>query len=385
MQRYGIAFAVLLAVAIFLLPRDVRADQPGAHTVNVAVLGLDSEEAEDNAIALTNALRSRLIAADGWSLIESTQSLGMLTAALRCPPRPPVDCQQKIADQLKVDRYIWGFVLKGPQQGQVTAEVHLYQKNKPDTMVRESYADNLKDGQDDKGLGKIAQRILDRLGGSAMGTVVVKAGDLTGEVIVDGTKRIPLTSGTARFELGASGHSIEISAPGRPTTKRNVVVAAGRETVIDVSDQTATTPPGEGAEPGKPFPVRKVLAGAAALAGVALGVVSVIEYGKYNDAVDAGDRDKASVPEGVKPCEREVEFQQFCNDDKNAKKHSTVAWITAGGGLVLIGTGVVLWLTDSSSSDRSTTTGVAKPPKPKTRLAPTFGAGSGGLMLTGTF
>jgi hypothetical protein len=52
-------------------------------------------------------------AAPGWSLTETTQSLGMLTAALRCPARPTLECQAKIGEQLKAERYIWGLLAKG--------------------------------------------------------------------------------------------------------------------------------------------------------------------------------------------------------------------------------------------------------------------------------
>jgi hypothetical protein len=272
--------------------------------------------------------------------------------------------------------------------GQVTAEIHFYQKGKPDTVIRESYADNLKDPQDDKGLGKIAARVLDRLGGSAMGTVVVKAGDLSGEVIVDGEKHVPLASGSAKLELGAGGHSIEISSPGTPTTKRNILVTAGRETVLDITEQTA--PPPASAEPGKPFPIKKVLAGVAVVAGIALEVVTIIEIGKYNDAIDAGNRDKAGVVDakgnGLTPeqaCNDPSVPPAFCTDDKNAKTHSRTAWITGIGGGVLIGTGVVLWLWDMGSSEKSSTSGARAPTKP--RLTPTVGAGSGGFVLSGSF
>ena len=71
---------------------------------------------------------ARASATRGWSLVETTQSLGMLTAALRCPGKPiPADCEQRISDTLKTDRFIFGCVSKGPQD-QVTAEVHLFQK-----------------------------------------------------------------------------------------------------------------------------------------------------------------------------------------------------------------------------------------------------------------
>lgn len=374
-----VALALLLAVVTLIVGRPARADAPGAHTVAVAVLALDSEDAEEQADALTGGLRSRIRNAPGWSLVETTQSLGMLTAALRCPARPNADCQQKIAEQIKVERYLWGFVQKGPQQGQVTAEIHFYQRNKPDTVIKESYADNLKDPQDDKGLGKIAQRVLERLGGSAMGTVVVKASGLEGEVIVDGEKHVPLAQGAARIDLGAGGHSIEIASPGTPTTKRNILVTAGRETVVDVGEPQGAQPQPQPEAPSKPFPTMKLLAGVAVVAGIALEVVTVLEYGKYKDALDAGDRDKASVPAGQAPCQDAVQFKQFCDDDNNAKDHSRLAIITGIGGAVLIGGGVALWFIDSSGDKASVNTGK------KTRVTPIVGAGTGGLVLSGSF
>ena len=207
LARLFSTFVVAASVLIgLLLPRSARADQPGAHTVPVAVLAFDSEDAEEQADALTGALRSRIRAAQGWSLIETTQSLGMMTAAFKCPAHPTPECQQKIAEQIKAERYIFGFVAKGPS-GQVTAEIHLYQKGKADTVLKEVYADNLKDSNDDT-LRKIAARIVERLGGTAVGVIVVRSSDQAGEVVVDGEKHVPLERGAARIELAAGGHSV---------------------------------------------------------------------------------------------------------------------------------------------------------------------------------
>ena len=76
---------VLVAASLLLsLGRLARADQAGAHTFPVAVLSFESDDAEDQADALTGALRSKIRSSQGWSLNETTQSLGMLTAALKC-------------------------------------------------------------------------------------------------------------------------------------------------------------------------------------------------------------------------------------------------------------------------------------------------------------
>ncbi len=376
MGRRWLGFVLLLVVACLasLAPRVARADQPGAHTVAVAVLALDSEDAEQQADALTGALRSRIRNAPGWSLVDASQTLGMLTAALRCPSRPPPECQQKIADTVKVDRYVWGFVSKGPTQGQVTAEIHFFQKGKPDTVVKESYADNLVDPNDDKGIGKVAARIVEKLGGSAMGIVVVHAGDSAGEVVVDGDNRVPLQAGQARIELGAGGHAIEVTSSSGAPIKRNILVTAGKETVVEMEPSAPAKPE----EPSSPFPTRKVIAGGLVVAGIVLGVVSVLELGAYNKAIDRGNNDKSSVPSGQKPCD-DPQYPDFCNADKDAKSASTVAWVTATLGVVAIGGGVVLWVTDPGSSDKPAAA------KRKTRLVPTAGPGSGGLLLTGSF
>ncbi|MGC8000945.1 hypothetical protein, partial [Salmonella enterica] len=83
--------------------------------------------------------------------------------------------------------------------------------------------------------------------GTAVGTIVVRMGSENGEVIVDGEKRVPLEKGTARLDLSPGGHSVEVAVPGQGPQKRNVLVTAGKETVVDLA--LANTGPGEPAKP----------------------------------------------------------------------------------------------------------------------------------------
>lgn len=378
-----VLFAVIALMVVVVGPRVARADQGGGHTVPVAVLSFDSEDAEDQADAFTGALRSRIRAAQGWSLIETAQSLGMLTAALKCPSRPPPDCQQRIGEQIKAERYIWGYVMKGPQPGQVTAEIHLYQRGKPDTVIKENYADNLKDQNDDT-LRKIAARVLDRLGGQAVGVVVVRGpSDMNGEVIIDGDKKVPLTSGNARLELAPGSHAIEVvPATGAPPTKRTILATAGKETVVDIAGPATTNP--EPTEPEKPFPMRKVVGGVMLAGGIGLGVLAVQQFLFWNELQDRGDEYAKVVPKDEAPCEGSNEH--FCNTDKRARTASAVSLAAGSVGVVLIGAGVYFaFLSGDSSSERPSTAAKNTPPKPKTRFAPTFGATGGGLSLSGTF
>jgi hypothetical protein len=381
--------ALVVTLAVVLLPRSGRADPSTAHTVSVAVLAIDSDDAEEQADALTGALRSRIRASQGWSLIETSQSLGMLTAALRCPTKPiPADCEQRIAEQVKSDRYIFGYVTKGPQGGQVSAEIHLYQKSKPDTVIRESYADNLKDQNDDM-LRKIAQRVLERLGGNAVGTIAVRMGSENGEVIVDGDKRVPLQSGAAHLELSPGSHSVEVAAVGQPSQKRNVLVTAGKETVIDLALATPTTEP---PKPEKPFPVKKVIGAAAMAVGIGLGVFAVERLMKYDDLKDQLATEYPSnkfVNTGgseVDACQARLAStnkidESACKLSEDAKSASTVGIVTAiGGGVFLVG-GAYLFFLSGDSDAKSSTSGKARAP----RITPTLGFGSGGLSVSGSF
>ena len=382
MVRRGFAlflFPLLLVIGALGLPRVAHADAPGAHTVPVAVLAFDSEDSEEQADAITGAVRSRIRNAPGWSIIDTTQSLGMLTAAMKCPSRPPPECQQKIAEQIKAERYIWGFVVKGPTQGQVTAEIHLYQKGKPDTVLKESYADNLKEGTDDT-LKKIATRIVERLGGTAVGVVVVRAADQTGEVIVDGDKRVPLKDGTARIELAAGGHSIEIATTLGTPIKRNVLVTAGRDTVVELTPAAGVTEPPTEAAKSK---TRKIIAGITMGVGAVLATVAVIQLASYLSLQEDGKDRAQFVPKGVS-C-KDYESLGKCGEiDRDSKTASGLAIGFGGAAAVAIGVGAYLFFTDPGSSQGSGPAASA-PPKPKTRIVPTASASSGGLVVLGSF
>ncbi|MDB4946019.1 MAG: hypothetical protein JWP97_5553 [Labilithrix sp.] len=372
--------SILSVLCVAFFPRAARADQPGAHTVPVAVLAFDSDDSEDQAEAITGAIRSRVRAAQGWSLIETNQSLGMLTAAFKCPTRPTPECQQKIADQIKAERYIYGYVTKGPLANQVTAEVHLFQRGKPEApIIKEPYADNLRDPNDDT-LRKIAARIVERLGGASLGVIVVRSSEPTGEVIVDGEKHVPLDKGAARIELSAGSHSVELSVVGGAGSRRNVLVVAGRDTVVELTATAAPTrTPGTTAETRGNG--RKVAGGVTMGAGVVLGAVAVIELVRYLGLQDDGDAraaelDKNNPQDGTKECR---EYDPRCKQiNRDSKVASGLAIGLGAGGAVAVGVGAYLFFTDPGGSEKATA-------RNKTRLVPSVGPGSGTLTVLGTF
>jgi hypothetical protein len=153
------ALVALVTIVLHCSSARAQASKPQ----DLHVLEIDSEDADDQAEALTGGLRSRVRSTPGWVLPETSQSLRMLTAALRCPQRPDAACLVRIGDHLKADRFVWGTLSKAAGH-QVTADMHLWTRGKPDVAIHETYSDNLKDQNDDT-LRKIATRILDRLAG----------------------------------------------------------------------------------------------------------------------------------------------------------------------------------------------------------------------------
>lgn len=375
MARRRRLFLLLLTSVLwgFFLPRLARADQPGSHTTPIAVLTLDSEDSEEQAEALTGALRSRIRASQGWSLVETSQSLGMLTAALRCGPRPNEECQKRIGEQIKAERYLWGFVTKaGP--GQVSAEVHLYQKNRPDAVARETYADALKDGNEDS-LRKIAQHVVDQLAASAFGVVMIKATDITGDVVVDGEKRVPIKNGSVRLELGPGPHAIELSAQGVPTSKRTVNVQPGEQTVLDLGAVAAAE--------STPFPTRKVLAGGAFAAGLGFGILAYTQAVLHSELQDRVDGQSALVSDtGGKRIPASEATGSNAEEVKRLNRKAVLAsvvGVSAGVVSVLcLGAGTYLLVSDLRADDGAVA-------KRRTRVAPMVGVDTAGFLLTGSF
>ena len=161
--------------------------------------------------------------------------------------------------------------------------------------------------------------------------------------------------------------------------KRNVVVTAGRETVVEFTPSSAVTePPSE----STPVRTRKIIGGISMGIGAILGAVAVYEAINWSSLQSDGDAYAATIarPADNKPC---AQYDVRCIDiDKDAKTASALAWTLGGVGVVAIGVGAYLFFTDSGSSEAPKT---AAAPKPKARIVPQVGSTSGGLMVLGSF
>jgi hypothetical protein len=388
-----------LAVAILgfvLFARDARAEPPGPRAYPVYVLALDTEDTEDQAEALTGALRSRVRIAQGWSLSETTVTLSMLTAALKCPKVPDPPCLTKISEQLKADRFIWGALSKSPGNT-VRADIHLWQRNKPEQTATETYTDNLKD-QNDERLGRVAQHLFEKLTGSvSSGTLGVHAGDGAGLVFVDGQRRAALDKGDASVELPAGSHLVEVRVQGFAPSRDTVNIVAGKEARLAVN----LVPGGEATERGTSSgPSGRRVGGWAAVGLgsaflITAGVEAIVWAGKQSD-----QRDKlALLPQGAPACDFATKYPtapqaqkdaaaSACDNSDGAKKVSTLGIVFGAAGAVAVGIGMYLLLSDPGSSaepkfeDRTQAKRVTKP---TIRLVPEVSPRTQGVLFEGTF
>jgi hypothetical protein len=129
----------------------------------VALVDLDCDDAtEDQADAMTAALRSRVDAGNRWRLATSRPSMTALIPALSCPRPPDSACLDRISHQLEVDHYFWGTVKTAPVPDSVVVELHFWGRGEAEHVARETYSSNLTD-QNDDALRRIATQLIEHL------------------------------------------------------------------------------------------------------------------------------------------------------------------------------------------------------------------------------
>jgi hypothetical protein len=403
MPRVSIALTVLAAALLSVVfPRSARAEAPNQKAVPIYVLSILTDDADDQADALTQALRTRVRQAPGLSLLETPQSLETLTIALRCPPRPDGPCLQRIGDQLHADHYIWGSLGK-KKGGQVEIEAHFWSRGKGQNDATETFSDNLKDPSDDA-LRSVASKLVAELtgtgspassggGGSgaegATGTLVVHAGSGGGSVMVDGTEKGTLDGGTARVEVSEGSHTVTVHVPGSQAPSLTTTVKAGGEQEVSFALAPRSESDDSEGEPSKPFPTRKVVAySALGVAAVLITVAAVEGLGWLSDKSDS-DNQRANIPAnvgdacGVGTATPNATYAPAaaaaCNDSKDAQTKSTISWVTGVAGLAAGGVGVWLLTTDhDADSSASASSGRFKP---RVGVSPLIGQHEGGLRL----
>jgi hypothetical protein len=377
-----LAFAVLLVASEALVSTVARAEPPNTRATPVYVLSLWTDDADDQADALTQALRSRVRQVPAWSLLETSQSFETLAIALKCPPKPDGACLQRIGDQLHADHYLWGTMAKKKGAGEVTADLHLWSRGRASTEAGEAFSENLKDASDES-LRAIAARLFGKLIGSgATGTLVVHAGRGAGSVLVDGSEKATLEAGTARLEVPAGSHTIGVHVSGFEAAEQSFDVANGGE--HDLTFTLASARHANRDEQARSsFPVVKVLGYSAIVAGAGFLVAGGIEALNWVSDSNASSNDRQTIPRSVTDVcsDQAPAAQDACSKSKDAMSVSTLGWVFAGAGAVLLGTGIVLVMSDHGPSEETSASTSRRAPSAAVRVLPSVGPRAGSLQL----
>jgi hypothetical protein len=276
-MRRTLAFAA--AAAITAGSSAALAAEPGPDTLPINVIAIQTSDADDQAEALTKALRNAVRAIPGWSLGAGDYSLEVLTLSLKCTDPPDANCQSRIADQIKSDRYIWGTLKK--KGTTVTGGVHLWVRGKGTSSWALDYTSNLTEANDEA-LKKVANDAIAQItGGPPKGGIHVRAGNVAGQVFVDGQPLGALKEGDGAFLVPSGPHKVTVKALGYNDMETQVVVKpTGAPTEVSLAMIPAAD--------RSPINWKRVGGFGALGVGVITGVVGLVSAVKVNGVV--GDK-----------------------------------------------------------------------------------------------
>lgn len=372
MRAPRIGLALTAVAALSAGSATAFAAEPGPDTLSISVIAIQTDAADDQAEALTKALRNAVRAMPGWSLGEGDFSLEVLTLSLKCAEPPDASCQSRIADQIKSDRYVWGTIQK--KGTNVHGTLNFWVRGKGTSKVPVDYTSNLTESSDET-LKKIAAQAINELtGGPPKGGMHIKAGDLQGQVFVDGQPLGALKSGDGTFTIPSGSHKITVKAQGYADSESEVVVkptgAPVEVTLVPIANEAKTL-----------VNWRKVGGFAALGVGVGLGVGGLISSLNVNSVKSDVNYTalREAYPKATDVCEQGKSNTAFtaivadCNSAKSAQVMQMIFYPLAA---VAGGLGIYLIATSSSAP---------KPPTTGFKFDPRVGLDGGKLDVTYTW
>ncbi len=345
----------------------------------VAVLTIQTLDSFEQADALTLALKRAVEDAPGWSTAKTPKdyALQVLVPSLGCVDPPDAACEAKIADEIKVDRFVWGTMKK--EGTDVGGELHFWIRDKGSSKTTYRYSSNLTVAVDDALAGIARQKFEELAGGPATGKVTVRAGNLDGTVTVDGKPAGTLKGGVATLDLPAGSHTIGIEVAGYEPTSTQVDVKAreAKEVSLSPTEKPAEGPPYQKIFGFTLLGLGAVGAGVGAYGGVkSLQLSSELEENYGNDI--AGEKSACDPgPKGDYPNAQGVSSSQIikiCQDGDTYEMMHFVAFPVAGA---LGVTGIILLATaDWSGGEASVEAG-----KAPVEVTPNFGPMGGDVSV----
>ncbi len=372
MRAPRIGLAMTAAAAMTAGSALAVAAEPGPETLPISVIAIQTDVADDQAEALTKALRNAVRAMPGWSLGEGDFSLEVLTLSLKCSEPPDASCQSRIADQIKSDRYVWGTIQK--KGTNVHGTLNFWVRGKGTSKVPVDYTANLTESTDET-LKRIASQAISELtGGPPKGGIRIKAGDLQGQVFVDGQPIGALKNGDGSFLIPSGPHKITVKAQGYADADSQVVVkptgTPTEVTLVPIKTESKTA-----------MNWRKIGGFGAIGVGVGLGIGGLVSSLNVNSVQSKTDYDdlRRAYPTSTDVCEDgkgNPLFTDIVAQCQSAKTSQTMQIILYPLAAIAGGLGVYLVAT-SASAPKPATTGF--------KLDPQVGLDGGKLDVTYTW
>ncbi|MET0591548.1 MAG: hypothetical protein ABW133_02540 [Polyangiaceae bacterium] len=326
-----------LVAGSLVAPNLAHADAPGPSAPPIQVIAVRSDDAEDQADALTAALRNRVRALRGYSLGDGDYALEVLTLGLKCGESPDEACQVKIGNQIHADRFVWGTVKRSKSTRQVTAELHLWTRGRTSTKTEFTFSDNLTAPGDD-GLRRLVDDALSVL-------LERKAPASTAPAARPAARTAAATSSTA--VAPSPGDASEESAPAADT--------APSSSTSNLHSTLGWTGVGVGA----------ALIGAGIFSALKVNSIEndekVERYRQgFRPDIDSCKQAEAGVSSRVPNAASPEEMQDFCS---SAGTFQALQFVFFGLGAISAGAGIYLLASDgNATTSRSKTHFAVAPP-----------------------
>ncbi len=254
---------------------------------SITLLGVDSEDAEEEATVITQSLQKAL-EERGALAPKTSSSFTTLSALARCPPRPDVPCLKRISKLIKLEAFIWGLVRK--DDAGIAVELHRFDgEGGPIDVqkIKQAAAFNAKEA---------AAKLL---GDHANATINITCPVDDDVVWIDEHARTVIRKGRASTTVTANeSHALEVRRAGKVVHKATVTPqppATSWSCPETASESIAGPAPAASSRTSSGRIAGYTMIGASALAATVATIFAV----KYAKNVSATDEARAYIPRSI--------------------------------------------------------------------------------------
>jgi hypothetical protein len=376
-MKSGATVVVLLSALSVFAATTSRAQAPVARPW-VQAIDIRSQDAVAQANAVSAVIKRELSRPTGVGF-----QLDPLLREQGCPTPPDSACLARLAGRLEADQFVWGHARR-TSPGKVRFELHMYSRGEPERYTEITLDDTLIDPSNPVLVRQVqsAVSVLITRGGPA--TVRLRAGNLGGQVWVDGRPITELAEGRADLSLRPGEHRIEVRSPGYLPQARSIFVQPTTQT--ELLFEPVVDPAAE-PRPSAPTNWHKNIGWGAIGSGLVLTGLGAWSTTKVKNVSDSEEMNtwrrqtfgdvcteaksaNATAHGGVSPST----IRDMCD---TSSLHSTLQFVFYGTALLSFGTGIYLLATDPGPSKSQSSR--------RFQILPTVGKQGGELNARFTF